>query len=535
MNRLRQGKAGLALVVSALLAAGCSAAGGAGAVPADAPPKPGGTLTFATDADPGCLDPQQSATAASQLISRGVVDSLVAQDPRTLEIKPWLAQSWEVSPDATTFTFHLRDGVTFSDGTPFDAAAVKANLDRIVDPATKSLLAASLLTGYAGTTVPDVRTVIVRFSAPNAPFLQAASTAFLGMESPASFAPGPQALCQKVIGSGPFVLGAVVPQQSIELDRRAGYAWAPPTAGHQGAVYLDKVAIKIVPENGVRLGSLRSGEFDAVANVPPRDAGSLTGDFQVLSKQQPGLAYSLLLNTGRGVLTDPVVRQAIAKSINTEQIVSTLYEDRYPRAKSILTPTTPGYADVLDAGQFDPGAAERALDQAGWVIGADGTRSKNGTRLSVEWTYSSPAREQRDVLAQLVQQQLKAVGIEVRLNPLPAGETISRQLSGNVELSDMSFVRADGDVLRSAFYAPQGGKPAFTDPQLARELTDATSTTDPARRASDYAQAQRLAVDAAIVIPIYDPTYLLGVSGAARGIAFDPQGLPEFYDAWVAR
>ncbi|WP_158886772.1 ABC transporter substrate-binding protein [Amycolatopsis anabasis] len=498
-------------------------------------PRPGGVLTFATDADPSCIDPHQSPTAASQLITRGVVDSLVAQDPKSLEIKPWLAESWTVSPDATSFTFRLRDGVTFSDGAKFDAAAVRANFDRIVDPATKSLLAASFLTGYAGTTVVDPRTVTVAFKQPNAAFLQAASTAFLGMESPATFVSGQQALCQKVVGSGPFTVGEYVRQQKIELAKRPDYAWAPATHKHSGAAYLDKVAITVVPENGVRLGSLRTGQVDAVANVPPREADSLTGDFQLLTKEQPGLAYLLVLNARKAPWTEAPMRQAFAKSVDTEQIVSTVYQGKYPRAHSVLTPSTPGFVDILGKSQADRAAAERLFEQAGWVKGPDGVRVKDGKPLTVEWTYISPAREQRDVLAQLVQQQLKEVGVGVRLNPLPIGDVVGRQAKGENELSDISFIRADGDVLRTTLYSTQGGVTASADPEMPGLLATATTTTDPARRAATYEQAQRRIVDQATAIPVYNPTYLLGAGKAAHDLAFDPQGLPAFYDAWVAR
>ncbi|NUT99167.1 MAG: ABC transporter substrate-binding protein, partial [Saccharothrix sp.] len=242
----------------AVAAVACSSSAGEDKVRPQEQPKSGGTLTFATDADPGCLDPHQSPTAASQLVTRGVVDSLVAQDPKTLALKPWLAESWTATPDATSFTFTLRTGVTFSDGTPFDAEAVKANFDRIVNPATKSLLAASLLAGYDGTTVADPRTVTVKFKAPNASFPQAASTAFLGMQSPKVFEAGPEAVCRKPVGSGPFVAAERQPQASITLSKRADYNWGPETTEHKGAPYLDQVVINIVPENGVRMGSLRT-------------------------------------------------------------------------------------------------------------------------------------------------------------------------------------------------------------------------------------------------------------------------------------
>jgi peptide/nickel transport system substrate-binding protein len=527
--------AAVLVAASVLVAAGCSGTTG-GTGPQDDQPRAGGTLTFATDADPGCLDPHQSPTAASQLVTRGVVDSLVAQDPKTLEIKPWLAESWTAAPDATSFTFTLRTGVTFSDGAPLDAAAVKANFDRIVDPATKSLLAASLIAGYAGATVDDPRTVTIRFSQPNASFPQAASTAFLGMQSPAAFAGGPEAVCGKPVGSGPFVVAERAAQQSVTLAKRAEYAWGPETAAHRDAPYLDQVKITVVPENGVRIGSLRTNQVDAVAGVPPKEADGLRdAGFEVSAKQQPGIAYTLNLNANREPLTDVKVRQAIARAVDTDELVNTLYQGKYPRAKSVLTPATPGYAAVLDTRQFDRSAAERLLDEAGWAKQPDGTRAKDGKPLTFEWTYVSPAREQRDLLAQVVQQQLKAVGVDVKLVPLPVGDVISRGARGEWQMGDISFVRADGDVLRTVLTAPRGGTPAVVAPEVPGLLSAAAATVDQGVRADNYAKVQRSIIEMATAIPVYDPTYLLGAGKAAHGLVFDPQGLPSFHQAWVAR
>lgn len=516
-----------------LLTAACGTTSGGTRPAADVKPHAGGALTFDTDADPGCLDPQQSPLAASQLISRGVVDSLVSQDPQSLQLKPWLATSWTVSADATSFTFQLRDGVTFSDGTPFDGAAVKANFDRIVAPATKSLLAASLLAGYQGTTV-DGQAVTVSFGRPNAPFLQAASTAFLGMLSPTAFAAGPQAMCDKPVGSGPFTVSAHVAQQNVTLAKRAGYNWGTPGAKHQGAAYLDKVTVDIVPENGVRLGSLRSNQVDAVANVPPAEADNLKG-FQLLSKAQPGLAYVLGINTTKAPWNDVRLRQAFAKAVNTDEIVKTIYKGKYPAATSVLTPATPGYTRALPQSQFDEAGADKLLDEAGWAKDASGMRAKDGQPLAIEWTTISPAREQRDLVAQLVQQQLKKVGVDVKLTPLPAAQVTARSAQGNWQLNDISFVRADGDVLRTVLTSPQSGFPTADAPQVPALLADATTTTDQSKRDNDYGQAQKQIVQQASSVPIYDPTYLLGANNVVHDLTFDPQGLPSFYDTWLAR
>ncbi|MDG4810785.1 ABC transporter substrate-binding protein [Micromonospora sp. WMMD1120] len=522
------------LTAAAAILTGCTGPGGSGGGDS-ATPRAGGTLTFATDADPGCLDPHQSPAAAALLTGRGVVDSLVAQDPRSGDIVPWLAESWTADDRATTYTFTLRTDATFSDGSPVDAAAVKANFDRIVAPATKSLLAAGLLAGYTGATVTGERTLEVRFSQPNAGFLQAASTAFLGIQAPGSFAAGPPATCRKVVGSGPFTVSEYVPQQRVTLARRDGYRWAPRTAAHQGDAFLEKVTLSIAPDNGVRSGSLRSGQVDAVGNVTPRDAVSLEkAGFDVHRREQAGIAYSLFVNSAKEPWTDARLRRAVASAVDSAEIVKTLYLDQYSRAGSVLTPTTPGYR----ASEPTTSAAEAGalLDAAGWTAGPDGIRSKDGQRLSLRWTYVSPAREQRDLLAQLVQQQLRRVGVEVRLDPAPIGDVIRRQTTGDWQLNDISFLRADADVLRTALQSSAGGRPPIVpDPVLAAALADGAGTLKPDARRASYERAQQRIAEEALAIPIYNPTYLMGTSDRVRAATFDAQGLPQFYDTWLDR
>src|SRR6218665_374167 len=180
----------------------------------------------------GHMDPQVSQLDVSGLVQRAVLDSLVFQDDDG-SFSPWLAKSWEVSPDSTEYTFVLRDDVTFTDGEKFDAAAVKANFDRIVDPATESAQAASMLgvDYYAGTEVIDDYTVKVSFTQPYAPFLQAASTPQLGFYSPKGLktpadklkAGGPGI----TVGTGPFELTEYTPDQELVYTRNDDYAWGP--------------------------------------------------------------------------------------------------------------------------------------------------------------------------------------------------------------------------------------------------------------------------------------------------------------------
>jgi peptide/nickel transport system substrate-binding protein len=222
------------VVLAGVMLAGCGTSSALGQGPVG-PPERGGILSFAVDTDTDCLDPQQSPVDVASLLARPLLDSLVSMDAAG-QVHPWLATGWSISPDGLTYTFDLRDDVRFSDGEVFDAEAVKANFDHVVDPRTQSRLAAASLGAYGGTRVLGPHRVAVELKAPNSAFLAAVSTANLGMEAPNTLKGDPKALCRKLIGTGPFVsVDGYVPQRGIEYTRRDDYRWAPAIAAHQGA------------------------------------------------------------------------------------------------------------------------------------------------------------------------------------------------------------------------------------------------------------------------------------------------------------
>lgn len=314
-------------VLAATLAVGaCAGTGPQGEV--SGPPQPGGTLRYGLSQAPTCSDPAQSSTNQTLYVSRQIVDSLTDQDPETGEIRPWLAQRWEVSPDATTFTFHLREGVTFSDGTPLNAESVRANLDAIVHTlgAAKSPLAATYLAGYTGTDVVDPLTARVRFGRPNAQFLQATSTPQLGILAAATTSkPAEQRCLGDTIGSGPFTYAEYRQGDKITLAKRSGYNWGSEVFAHQGEAYLDTIEFTVVPESGVRTGSLSSGQLDAISDALPQDAPQIEAvGGQVATASNPGLPFGLQPNVTRGPLRDPAVRAALVPAINRQELVDTV-------------------------------------------------------------------------------------------------------------------------------------------------------------------------------------------------------------------
>jgi peptide/nickel transport system substrate-binding protein len=530
----------LVAVVTAglLLLTACSSSNSGDAGPGSGsdsgPGTSGGTLTFAVGSDAGCVDPQQVASNDTIYSLRQVVDSLTDQDPKTGKIVPWLAQSWEISPDGTTFTFHLRPGITFSDGTPLTAQVVKDNFDAVPDLGAQGTLAEGYLTGLRSTTVVDPRTVRVTFQQPNAQFLQATSTFSLGIESAATVRKTPQERCsQGVVASGPFVLSQYVPNQSVTLTKRSGYAWGSSLWSKKGEAYLDKLVFEVVPEAGVRTGSLQSGQVDAIGSVGKADESALKGaGVDLQARANPGVVFNLGLNNSRPLLRDEKVRQAIELAIDRQQIVDTVFPAGTQPATSILSHTTPDYQNLGSDLTYDAAKAKSLLDSAGWTPGSDGIRSKNGTRLSLTVDWFANAATNQPTL-ELVQQQLKAVGIDVVLRQLQIAQITQVQKAGDFDALWGNLTRADPDILRSQYSTGLANVYRLPASALDTPLTQQAATADPAKRQQLVSQAQQLLVQHAYVIPVVELQTELGVAQKVHNLTFEASSRVQLHDTWI--
>ncbi|KIA65047.1 ABC transporter substrate-binding protein [Nocardia vulneris] len=526
--------AGALAAASTLAACGADAAAPGG----DAgPPQPGGTLRYGLSQAPTCSDPAQAGTNQTLYVTRQIVDSLTDQDPKTGELKPWLAQSWEVSPDAKVFTFRLTDGVTFSDGTPLTADSVKQTFDSVLRlGSAKAPLAGSYLTNYVGTTAVDKLTARIEFSKPNAQFLQASSTTQLGILAAATTAkPAEQRCLGDNIGSGPFTYANYRQDASATLAKRIGYQWGSAVFAHRGEAYLDKIEFTVVPESGVRTGSLASGQLDAISDALPQDAPQLeaTGG-RILSTANPGVPFGFQTNVTRGPLRDPAVRQALLPAIDRQQLVDTVLGPQFKPATSVLASSTPGYRDFSARLAYDPTKAKSILDQAGWVPGGDGIRVKDGVRLSFSVLFSQVFAGNQAII-ELVQQQLRQIGVELKLDLVSIAETTARQGTKDFDTSYGNTTRADGDILRTSFGLDGRNLNAREAvPALDDALNGQLSTADTATRHTLIGTAQQQVLDAGLLIPTVELSQAIGASSTTQDLKFEASARLQFFDTWLS-
>ncbi|SEF00798.1 peptide/nickel transport system substrate-binding protein [Streptomyces sp. 3213] len=533
VSRTTRRAATAALLTTSFLLTACGSGGG-GSDAGGGRARSGGTLTFAVGSDAGCVDPQQVASNDTIYSVRQIVDSLTDQDPATGKIVPWLAKSWDISSDATTFTFHLRSGVTFSDGSKLTAQVVKDNFDAVPKLGALGTLAEGYLSGVKSTTVVDPLTVRVTFQQPNAQFLQATSTHSLGIESSASAKQSPQEKCsQGVVGSGPFVLKQYVQNQSITLTKRTGYAWGSSRWTKSGEAYLDKVVFKVVPEAGVRAGSLQSGQVDAISSVGKANEAALKGGQVTLERRaNPGVVFGLAFNNSRPVLKDARVRQAIGFAIDRKQIADTVFPTGTQPATSILAHTTPDYTDLSSDLTTDAAKAKSLLDAAGWKAGSDGIRTKDGKKLSltVDWIPNSATNQPA---LELIQQQLKAVGVGLTLKQLQVTQLAPTLQSGDYDAAWSNVTRADPDILRSSFSTGLANFYRVPATPLDTVLTGQAATTDATKRGQLVEQAQQLIVRNAYDVPVVELQTQIGVAKKVHNLNFDASSRIQLHDTWI--
>ncbi|MDR1386831.1 MAG: ABC transporter substrate-binding protein [Propionibacteriaceae bacterium] len=536
MSRLRTlWTALLGLTLIAVLGA-CGADGSApdGPTVPVGQPVSGGAYVHALEADPnGCLDGTQQRYHVAFNIIRQITDSLVDLDPVSGQIVPWLAQSWQISPDAQEFTFKLQDGVTFSNGEVFDAAAVKGNFDRVIELGPAAIGAYPILTGYDRTEVVDPLTVKVVFSEPNIQFLQGLTAAWLGFISPSDLAKEPAAICAgDYSGTGPFQLDHYTKNDEAVLVRRAGYDWPSAAYQHTGEAYLDRLVFKFLSESGVRAGAVQTGQAHSISLVAAQDESAIVASgAELFVTQPPGMELVWIANQQSTYGGDPVVRRAIALALDRAELL-TLYGSGFEIASGLLGPATmPYYVDQSDLIQFDPDQARTVLEEAGWAEGADGIRQRDGQRLTIRVIVA--LTEQYELL----QAQLKRVGVEFLIEALDTASQAAATDAGDYDFYVWNMTRADPDVIKAIFISGLDGKgqnrswalPSPADQYLAAQ----GGAADPAQRQADVKAAVDYLVEQNLAIPELTRAWVYAVAPTVQGFAVDGESKLVFYDTWL--
>jgi peptide/nickel transport system substrate-binding protein len=538
---LRRIVTGVASAATILLAVAACSGGGA---PGDSStPVRGGTLTYASgDAEPTCLDPHVGGNYPQALLATQYIEELVGLDEG--KPTPELATKWATSNDGKTLTFTLRDDVTFTDGTPFDAAAVVANIEHVQDPATASSTGYLALQSIAKATATDDRTVTLSLSRPDAALLESFSQPWVGMESPKALQRKQATNCESPVGTGPFRVTDWKHGDRVTLTKNADYT---PLGDSTTKPRLDGLTWRFLPDSTSRYAALQSGQVDVIDNAQPDQlrAASSKAAVRDLDAPRPGASNRLELNSGHGVFQDESVRKAFIAAAEIDPGLKSLFLGTAKRSYSVLSSVEPtSYSDkALFA--YDPSEADRLLDAAGWEKNGDGVREKDGEPLTVTFPVSTnqsvPAERS---LFQQIQASEAEVGISVKLEELDLSSWYAALAKNQYDVVSAPYTKVGPDVLRilydsaSITPAPSGyfaNLAQLDDPALDRLLERAARTADSAERADLVEQAQKTILESRTVLPLYDQQNHFLYRSAVHGISTTSVSTPWFGTAWLAR
>ncbi|WGH91303.1 ABC transporter substrate-binding protein [Auritidibacter ignavus] len=513
-----------ALPLSALILAGCSGDNSGPAADEYREPVVGGTLAYATgDAEPDCLDPHNGGNYPQSLVSSQFLETLFTRDEND-EIIPWLAESAELSDDGLTYTITVREGIQFSDGTPLTSEAIKANVEHLQDPETKSS------TGYLGVEqvesvdVVDDRTAELHMSRPDNSLLESLAMQWTAIHSPESLDRTENEICEQPIGTGPFVVESWDRQQQIILQRNDDYVVPNRDEGrdaraedNDGQAYLDEIIWRFIPEASTRYAALESGEVDVIDNPQPDNVRQAidTGTFGHLDAPRPGSSNRLELNSAKAPFDDPAVREAFIKSLDINSSIDGLFFDTVDRSYSLLSSVEPLGISAEELFTPNVDRANQLLDEAGWdTKDDDGIRTKDGERLELTFPVSTnqsvPAEQS---LFEQIQATAAEVGFDVQIELLDLSSWYAALSEHNYNLVSAPYTKVGPSVLRILYHsegtipAPSGyfaNNAQVTDDEIDQLLMDAEQTTDGQERADLYEQAQRRILEDYYVLPLYN-------------------------------
>ncbi len=482
----------------------------AGAIPAAealAQATPRNTLTVLREIDADNYDPPRSTARGAGEVVYMMSDTLVALDWDQRTVRPLLAESWTVSEDGKLYTFRLRRDVTFCDGKPFTARDVVYSINRWIDPATRSPVR------WRAGPVREIRavddfTVEYELTEPFGELLYQLTLFFGSIVDQATVERlGANFGVQGFNGTGPFCWVSWTPRQDLVLQRHPRYNWGPSLYTNPSP-QVERVVWRVIPEANTRLAAMQTGQGDVTQYVPYIALNQLRTVPTIRLVRQENYFWDFFMGfkVDKPVVSDPAVRRAINLGVNRAAVTQATFFGAADPMRGYLNPNVTGY-DGDAAGMvpvFNADEARRVLDEAGWRMGPDGVRVKDGQRASF-LLYGLQTNEWRR-MSEAIQADLRRIGIEMRVHLWDATVGWGRLATQEFDAFVMSYPyisATDGFALYfDSRNRPTPNRMNWSDPETDRLLAIAKTGLDAGDRARAIADAQRRIASQNVWLPI---------------------------------
>jgi len=459
--------------------------------PVQAEGKYGGEMIVTGHHEIASLHPDDAGPAVHWVMVTQIHNGMVEVD-ENYQLELVLAESYDVAADGLSYTFKLRDGVKFHDGELFNAEDVKHTFEWYMNPDNAAVNAA-LFRNIDRVETPDELTVVIRMKQPDAPFVVRAATTFILPEHHHGKV-GKEGYASNPIGTGPF---------KLKEWRAAEYTTVEAFDEHfRGRPYLDRFTEKIVPEASVRAIMLETGEADsAVWQLLAEDNLRFAEDPNYTVFRTSSLAVNHFpINNEHPVLGDKAVRQAMMHAIDRQKVIDDIFRGTAVIATANLSPALEAwYEPNVKQYPYDPELAKQILEQAGWVDSdGDGIREKDGVKLSFTCTTITGDQARRPE-AEVVQQYLKAVGIDMQLAEAPTATITEKLRAGEMDASlfNWTYGGAGGDPDASATLRSTAVNnfSHYKNPRMDELLDNGIKEVDPQKRKEIYSEVQKLVAE----------------------------------------
>lgn len=471
------------------------------------------TLVVAQGADAKSLDPHATNDQPSSRVMKQIYDTLVKANT-DMELVPGLAETWE-QIDETTWKFNIRQGVKFHNGEELKASDVKFTLDRMLD----SEQVAHIVEAIDSVEVEDDYTVIIKTKEPFGPLLAHLSHTAASILNEKAVTEAGDNYSQSPVGTGPFKFVSWEAGDKITLERFDDY--------YQGAAKIKNVVFRNITEGTNRTIGLETGEVDIAYDIEPIDKDRVANHEKLQLIEGPSLSYAYIgMNTEKEPFNNPKVRQAINYAVNVDDIITSVLNGAGEKANSTIGPRVFGYNGEIKPYEYNPELAKELLKEAGYENGFDTTI----------WTNDNPVRMQ---IAQIVQAQLKEVGINVTIEPLEWGSYLERTGKGEHDMFILGWttVTADADyglyaLYHSSQHGGAGNRTFYTNEEVDRLLEEGRTAIDPQVREEAYKKAQEIIVNETPDVMLYYGTQNAGTQNSIKGFELHPAGHHSIYEVY---